>query len=89
MIRKNIVIQNVLGLHARSANCLAQAASKFSSDIYLINPLSNTTANAKSVINLLMLSASKGTLLELTVCGNDCEEAFSTIEKLVNSGFGE
>lgn len=86
-IRKQLTIINKLGLHARAASKLVATASRFASSI-LINR-NGQTADAKSIMSLLMLAASKGTELEFIISGNDAEEALQHIEALINNRFDE
>ncbi len=45
--------------------------------------------NAKSIMGIMMLAASKGTHLVLGAEGRDAEEALDAIEQLINNRFGE
>ena len=87
MIKKNITIINKLGLHARAAAKLLDVASRFHSESKIIK--SNSSVNAKSIMGLMMLGASKGTELEFVVEGDDEKEAITAIEELINNRFGE
>jgi phosphocarrier protein HPr len=80
MIFQNITIINKLGLHARAASKLVSCASQFESEV-LIEKEGNQV-NAKSIMGVMMLAASKGTELRLVVDGRDeirCLEAISTL----------
>ena len=87
MIKKNITIINKLGLHATAAPKLLDVASRFHSESKIIK--SNSSVNAKSIMGLMMLGASKGTELEFVVEGDDEKEAITAIEELINNRFGE
>ena len=87
MISKNLTILNKLGLHARAAAKLVALSNNFKSEIILVKD--NKSADARSIMKLLMLSASKGSALEVKITGNDQEEAMSSIEKLFLNGFDE
>ena len=63
MVEKLVTIRNVLGLHARPAGVLSQAANQFSSNIYIQKGLMKV--NAKSIMGVMMLAASRGTNLQL------------------------
>jgi phosphocarrier protein len=82
-----IKIVNDLGLHARAATRLVHVASKFKSDLYLTKD--TRQINAKSIMGVLLLTAGKGTELEVEAVGPDCEELVRAIEELVESKFGE
>jgi len=86
-LEKSIIIINKLGLHARAASKLVGTASRFESQI-IINR-NGQQADAKSIMSILMLAASKGTELQISVEGADAEEAWQHIENLINNRFDE
>jgi len=49
----------------------------------------NKSADGRSIMKLLMLSASQGSVLEVKITGKDQEEAMDSIEKLFLNGFDE
>jgi len=87
MISVEIEISNKLGLHARAAAQLVRLANRFRSDIKIIK--TNHTVDAKSIMGILLLAASKGTVITLTAEGGDEEEAVPAIVDLFNKKFGE
>ena len=87
MISRNITIINKLGLHARAASKLVNLASQFSSSVTLQNKGNNV--NAKSIMGVMMLAASKGTEMVLEVEGEDEERCFQAIVDLINNRFDE
>ncbi len=89
MLKGNVKIINPLGLHARATASLIRVSSKFKSKITLSRLDKNLSADAKSILSVLTLAASKGTELELSVEGTDEPEAFEAIKKLFEQGFGE
>jgi phosphocarrier protein HPr len=80
-------IVNVLGLHARAATKLVQLASRFPCDVSVARE--DQTANAKSVMGVLLLCASKGTFIDVTAKGEQAAECVKAIGELVASRFGE
>lgn len=76
-----LTIKNEFGLHARPASLLANTASQYESEIKIIKD--GNEVNAKSIMNLLLLAAGKGTVLTVTANGPDEEKALSTIEVLI------
>ena len=86
-ISKNLTILNKLGLHARAAAKLVALSNNFKSEIMLVKD--NKSADARSIMKLLMLSASKGSVLQVKITGKDQEEAMGSIEKLFLNGFDE
>ena len=87
MIRQEVEIVNVLGLHARAAARLVQVATRFRSQILVAHD--GRTANGKSILGLLTLAAAEGTVLRLTAEGGDAGEALAELEALVRNRFGE
>lgn len=82
-------IVNRLGLHARAAAQLVRLAGRFKSKIKLTRTDNGYSADAKSILNVLTLSASDGTELILSVEGSDEQEAFDAISSLIANRFGE
>jgi len=89
VITKEITVVNRLGLHARAAAQLVRRASTFKSVIKLERLDANAVADAKSILSLLMLAATRGTTLKIVIEGVDEDEALSSIERLFEEGFGE
>ncbi len=89
MITTHVTVRNLLGLHARAANVLAQQASSFSSIIELEDPTTGRRINAKSIMQLLMMAAGQGSELVLHITGDDQVEATDVLAALFEDGFGE
>lgn len=89
MIRQTVTVRNQLGLHARAAAKLVRLASRYSSRVYLSREGARQQVDSKSILGILMLAASCGTRLELSVVGEDQEEASAAIARLFCEGFGE
>jgi phosphocarrier protein HPr len=87
MISENITIINKLGLHARAASKLVGCASQYESEVFLGK--SGNRVNAKSIMGVMMLAASKGVELELEIDGNDEQDCRDAIVELFNNRFGE
>ena len=81
------IIKNKLGLHARPASLFVQTASKFDSDITVSKD--SETANGKSLMSMLVLSAACGTKLVITASGPDAENAVKALTDLVDRRFDE
>lgn len=87
MIEERITLINKLGLHIRASNVLVNACQRFNSKIELIR--GDKTADAKSIMNLMLLGAPCGTELTLRVEGDDEQAAFDAVKTLINDRFGE
>ncbi len=80
-------IINDLGLHARAATKLVQLAARYPCDVIVSNGGQN--ANAKSVMGVLLLCGSKGTVVEVTANGARAQECVEAIGALIAERFGE
>tara|TARA_X000000368_G_C22826878_1_gene621580 strand:+ start:28 stop:297 length:270 start_codon:yes stop_codon:yes gene_type:complete len=87
MITRNLSVLNKLGLHARAAAKVVFMANKFESNITLVKD--DKQANAKSIMKILMLSASRGSVINITIEGNDEIKAMNSMEKLFHNKFDE
>jgi phosphocarrier protein HPr len=89
MIRQSVLVSNRLGLHARAAAKLVRLASRFSSEVYLSREDANQQIDSKSILGVLMLAASQGTHLIISIEGKDESEAGVAICNLFDAKFGE
>ena len=83
----DVTIVNQLGLHARAATKLAQLCQQFDAKIQLVQE--GKTADASSVLALLMLASSKGKTLQICAEGEDGEQALHAVAALIRNGFDE
>jgi phosphotransferase system HPr (HPr) family protein len=82
-----VVLTNKMGLHARPSTQIATAASRFISDIRIAKE--DVLADAKSVLELLMLAAECGSELVITAEGEDASQATKALVTLIEGRFGE
>lgn len=87
MISTQITIINKLGLHARAAAKLASTANQFGCSIKTGHP--GKLVEAKSVMSLMLLAASQGTVLVFEFDGSDERRAHDNIASLIENRFGE
>ncbi|MGD2128409.1 MAG: HPr family phosphocarrier protein [Lysobacterales bacterium] len=87
MISGSITIVNRLGLHARAASRLVNCASGYASDVRLVRGA--RAINAKSIMGVLTLAATKGTELTVETEGPDEKEAYDALIQLIGDRFGE
>ena len=87
MTQEQVTITNKLGLHARAAAKLVHTASAFEAEIYVGTV--NEEVNAKSILGILTLAATKGTPLNVRADGSDEEAAVRAIVELFANKFGE
>lgn len=86
MKKGSFVIPNELGLHARASSRLVDVSSRFVSDVQIGK---DRMVDAKSILQVMMLAAPKGTEVQLQVEGIDEEEAFTAVSTAIMEGFGE
>ena len=89
MIQLFLRVENKLGLHARAAARLVRLTSRFTSDIFLARQSADQEIDAKSILGVLMLAASEGTQLVISIRGPDEAEAGEAIRHFFESKFGE
>jgi phosphocarrier protein len=87
MLSENIQIINKLGLHARAAAKFVSTAGQFESSIKLAKD--DRCVDGKSIMSVMMLAASCGTVLKIDVDGSDEQDAMSAIKQLIADKFGE
>lgn len=87
MTQQQVEITNRLGLHARAAAKVVHTANGFSSEIFI--GTGDEEVNAKSILGLLTLAASKGTPLVVRADGEDEAEAVRALVVLFEDKFGE
>ena len=87
MVERTLTVTAPLGLHARAAAKLVRLVSGFHSKVELCRVDSGLSADAKSILSVLMLAASRGTELRASADGADEEAAMSAIGQLFSNGF--
>ena len=83
LARKELVIKNKQGLHARPAALFVQVANKFDAHITVMRQ--EEQVNGKSIMGILMLGAEKGSTIVIEADGDDAEKAILELEKVVSS----
>lgn len=84
---QRVAIVNRKGLHARASARLSRLAGEFQSRIIVSHE--GETADARSIMDLMMLVAHMGCEVELHAEGPDAAEAVTAIASLIADGFGE
>lgn len=80
-------ITNAVGLHARPAALFVEEANKYESEITV--SLDDTEADAKSILDLLLLGANSGCVITVRADGDDADKALEAIKRLHANNFGE
>jgi len=85
--RRKVEICNQKGLHARAAARFVKTAAQFTSEIEVRK--NGTTVSGRSIMGLMMLAASAGTVVEICATGEDAALAVETLARLIECKFDE
>ena len=80
--RRQVAINNVLGLHLRVAGRFVKLANAFQSEVNVY--CKGIIANGKSILSLLSLAAECGTTVALEAQGCDAEDAVAALANLIS-----
>lgn len=86
-VRKDLTVQNKLGIHARPAAMFVKTANRFECDVFVEKD--GETVNGKSIMGLMMLAAGPGSRIIVIAEGEDAARAVHELELLVNRRFDE
>jgi len=84
---QRVTIVNMKGLHARASAKLARLAGEFDAQVTVAHK--GVTADARSIMDILLLVAAKGCEIEISATGPQAAAAVTAIASLVADGFGE
>jgi phosphotransferase system enzyme I (PtsI) len=87
--QRTLRVTGRLGLHARAAANLVRIASRFHSTVTLERLDNSVEADAKSILSILMLAASRGTELRVVADGEDAPAALNAVLDLFARDFDE
>lgn len=82
-----IKVLNTHGLHARPAASIVRELTKFSSEVAIT--YRRKTADARSVLGLLMLGVPCGSAIVIKASGSDADAALKALEELFSGRFHE
>jgi len=85
--RAEFTIGNELGLHFRAAALVVRALEEFSSNVTI--SAGDTTADARSVLDLMTLAAARGTPVVVEAEGDDADAALAALGRLISENFNE
>lgn len=80
-------ICNKRGLHARASARFVKLAETFDAEILVSKD--GHVVGGTSIMGLMMLAASNGCDIRVSVSGNQSEQALSALQELVDKKFGE
>ncbi|WP_186388743.1 HPr family phosphocarrier protein [Stappia sp. TSB10GB4] len=84
---RDLMIVNRRGLHARASAKLVKLVETFEAQVIVMKD--GQTVGGTSIMGLMMLAASPGCSIRVSVSGAEAEAALAAIAELVESGFGE
>lgn len=87
MVKRDVVITNNIGLHARPATFFIQKANSFHSSIWIEKD--DRKVNAKSLLGVLSMGIAKGMTVTLIADGQDENRALDGLVALIETGFAE
>jgi phosphocarrier protein HPr len=87
VLQKDLTIVNRRGLHARASAKLVKLVETFAAEVEVSKD--GQTVGGTSIMGLMMLAASPGCSIRVSVSGTDADAALAAICELVESGFGE
>lgn len=86
-LTRKVRIKNALGLHARPATVIVKLLQEAASSVSFT--YRNETINAKSIMSILMLAATKNSLITVVVEGDDASVMMEKIVAAFENKFGE
>ena len=87
MIEKSLTVTNKLGIHARPAGMIVDITGPAKSDVFIV--FEGTKANARSILNVMMLAIPLGSEVRFEVDGEDEQEVVQKLEQLFHDNFNE
>ena len=87
MPTREVTISNKLGLHARAAAKLVNISNGYNAEVTLEKK--GQKIHGKSIMGVMMLAASQGTTIRITVSGEEEDEALRSLVDLIDDKFGE
>jgi phosphocarrier protein len=87
-LKRTLLITNLRGLHARASRKLAEIALSYD-DTEIFVRREDEEADARSLMDLMMLGAGQGSEIEVRADGPQAEAALNAIEALVVDKFQE
>ncbi len=82
-VEAKFTVQGELGLHARPAGRFVSLAGRFESEISVAREDDEEWVSGRSVLSILSLAASRGTVLRLRAEGPDAQEAIEALGALL------
>lgn len=87
MTARSLKIINEKGLHARASARFVEVVEGYDASAEVSR--GGMRVSGDSIMGLLMLGASKGTVIDVATSGNEATKLADALEALVANGFGE
>jgi phosphocarrier protein HPr len=87
MVWHTATICNQRGLHARAAARFVKTAGQFNAEVRVRK--NGTEVSGRSIMGLMMLAATPGTVIELSGSGAEAEPAVAALVQLIECKFDE
>ena len=84
-ITREMTLVNKYGMHVRPAGLFVKMASRYDAEIEVEKD--GNVVSGKSIMALMTLEATCGTVLKVTACGPQAKEALDNLEDLVARKF--
>ncbi len=86
-LSRKVKVKNALGLHARPATVIAKLLQGTSSSVSFT--YRRESVNARSIMSVLMLAATKNSQITIEIDGRDAEEIMERLVDAFENKFGE
>ncbi len=87
MIEKKVKVTNPQGIHMRPAKELAEAMSRYKSEVFMT--VDEQEYDAKSMLRIMRAQVKCGTYVRISAEGHDEADAVEEAVSLIESGFSE
>lgn len=85
---REVTVPNMEGLHARPVMCFVDLAATYKSNVSVTNvSKGDEKVDGKSAMQMMLLEATRGSVLKIEACGEDADAAVSALATLVAGGF--
>lgn len=84
-----VTIANKLGLHARPAMLFVETAGRYDADVAVRRLDQSEIVDGKSIMQMMVLAATRDTKIEISATGRDAEAAIAALVELVEAKFQE
>ncbi len=86
VFQKEVFVKDSFGIHARVAAKIVELTNKFNADVFIIKD--GKEANAKSIIEILMLAIQKGEKVTIKAYGVNADRVVEEISSFLNESSG-